>query len=102
MTVSNMRWSDEEFKREREKVLSLWPTGKEVELDEAIAYHKSLPDHKNYAKEVQRAKAAGLTLCQPRGGVALIDEHIKLLKTLQDEGGADLLPTTTDTYTRNT
>ena len=102
MTVRNMRWSDEEFKREREKVLSLWPTGKEVELEEAIAYHKSLPDHKNYAKEVRRAKAAGLTLCQPRGGVALIKDHIKLLKTLQDEGGADLLPTTTDTYTRNT
>ena len=38
---------------------------------------------------------------QPRGGVALIDEHIKLLRCLQDEGGADLLPTTTDTYTRN-
>ena len=101
MTVRNIRWTDEEFQREREKVLSLWPTGKDVDLDEAIAYHKSLPDHKNYAKEVQRAKAAGLTLCQPRGGVALIDEHIKLLKTLQDEGGAELLPTTTDTYTRN-
>ena len=101
MTVRNVRWSDEEFEEERKKVLSLWPTGKEVDLDEAIAYHRSLPDHKNFAREVQRAKAAGLTLCQPRGGVALIDEHIKLLKTLQDDGGAELLPTTTDTYTRN-
>jgi methylaspartate mutase epsilon subunit len=101
MDVSNVRWSDDEFEREREKVLALWPTGKDVDLDEAIEYHKTLPDHKNFAKEVRRAKAAGLTFCQPRGGVALIDEHIKLLKTLQDEGGAELLPTTTDTYTRN-
>ena len=87
MTVRNIRWTDEEFQKEREKTLSLWPTGRDVDLDEAITYHKSLPDHKNYAKAVQKAKAAGLTLCQPRGGVALIDEHIKLLKTLQDEGG---------------
>ncbi len=41
------------------------------------------------------------TLLQPRAGVALIDEHIKLLKYLQDEGGADLLPTTIDSYTRH-
>jgi methylaspartate mutase epsilon subunit len=101
MTVKNIRWSDEEFNREREKVLSLWPTGKEVDLEEAIAYHKSLPARKNYAKEVRRAKAEGRTFCQPRGGVALIDNHIKLLTTLQNEGGAELLPTTTDTYTRN-
>lgn len=101
MHVSNIRWSDDEFERERKKVLSLWPTGEEVDLDEAVEYHKTLPDHKNFAKEVRRAKADGLTFCQPRGGVALIDEHIKLLKTLQDDGGAELLPTTTDTYTRN-
>jgi len=101
MDIRNVRWSDEEFERERKKVLSLWPTGKDVDLDEAIEYHKALPDHKNYAKEVRRAKVAGMTFCQPRGGVALIDEHIKLLKTLQDDGGAELLPTTTDTYTRN-
>ncbi len=101
MDARNVRWSDEEFENEREKVLSLWPTGKDVDLDEAVEYHKALPDHKNYAMEVKRAKGEGLTFCQPRGGVALIDEHIKLLKTLQDEGGAELLPTTTDTYTRN-
>ncbi len=101
MDVRNVRWSDEEFERERKEVLSLWPTGKDVDLEEAVAFHKDLPDHKNYAKEVRRAKTNGLTFCQPRGGVALINEHIKLLKALQDEGGAELLPTTTDTYTRN-
>ena len=74
MTVRNVRWSDEEFEEERKKVLSLWPTGQEVDLDEAIAYHRRLADHKNFAREVQKAKTDGLTLCQPRGGVALIDE----------------------------
>ena len=101
MELKNERWSDEEFQRERKKVLALWPTGRDVDLNEAVEFHHSIPAPKNYAKEVVRAKAEGRTLVQPRGGVALVDEHIKLLKCLQDEGGADLLPTTTDTYTRN-
>ena len=101
MDISNARWSDEEFKREREKALALWPTGSQIDLDEAIEFHLSLPEEKRYASVVRKAKAEGRTLVQPRGGVALIDDHIKLLRHLQDEGGADLLPTTTDTYTRN-
>lgn len=101
MELSNRRWSDEYFKQEREKALALWPTGKEVDLEEAIGYHLSLPDRKNYAGVIRKAKEEGRTLVQPRGGVALIEDHIKLLRYLQDEGGADLLPTTTDTYTRN-
>lgn len=47
-----------------------------------------------------KAKKEGITLAQPRAGVALIDEHITLLKYLQDVGKADLLPTTIDSYTR--
>lgn len=101
MSVRNQRWSDEEFQEERKKVLSLWPTGKDVDLDDAVEFHKTLPLGKNYAEVVARAKSEGRTLVQPRGGVALVDDHIKLLRCLQDQGGADLLPTTTDTYTRN-
>ena len=101
MTIRNERWSEEEFQRERKKVLALWPTGKKIDLDEAVEFHHSLPSTKNYAREVVKAKSEGRTLVQPRGGVALVDEHIKLLRFLQDEDGADLLPTTTDTYTRN-
>ena len=101
MDLNNKRWADEEFFREREKVLSLWPTGKDLDLDEAVAYLRSLPLPKNYARAVVKAKEEGRTLVQPRGGVALVDDHIALLQCLQDRGGADLLPSTTDTYTRN-
>ncbi len=101
MELSNERWSDEYFKQEREKALAMWPTGRQVDLEEAIEYHLSLPDAKKYAMVVKNAKEEGRTLVQPRGGVALIEDHIKLLQYLQGEGGADLLPTTTDTYTRN-
>ena len=49
---------------------------------------------------MSEAKARRRLLVQPRAGVALIDEQIKLLKYLETEGGADLLPTTIDAYTR--
>jgi methylaspartate mutase epsilon subunit len=99
--LKNQRWSEEEFFAEREKILSLWPTGKEIDLAEAVTYLQNIPVEKRYAHVVAKAKEEGRTLVQPRGGVALVDDHITLLQHLQDQGKADLLPTTTDTYTRN-
>jgi methylaspartate mutase epsilon subunit len=98
--LRNKRWTDEEFFKEREEVLSQWPTGKEVDLQEAVDYLKKIPTEKNFAEKLVRAKKAGVTMAQPRAGVALVDEHITLLRYLQDEGGADFLPSTIDAYTR--
>ncbi|MBU3188561.1 methylaspartate mutase subunit E [Clostridium bowmanii] len=100
MELRNKKWTDEEFFEIREEVLKQWPTGSEVDLKEAIEYNKQIPDHKNFAKKLIKAKEEGITLAQPRAGVALIDKHIELLKFLEEEGGADLLPTTIDSYTR--
>ncbi|ADO82343.1 methylaspartate mutase subunit E [Ilyobacter polytropus] len=100
MKLKFNRWTEEEFMKVREEVLKQWPTGAEVDLDEAVAYHKALPDHKNFAKKLIDAKEKGITLAQPRAGVALIDEHIELLNFLDEKGGADLLPSTIDSYTR--
>lgn len=84
----------------REEVLNQWPTGRGVNLDEALSYQRSLPDRKVMKKVLREADLKGDTLIQPRAGVALVDEHINLLKFLQEEGEADLLPTTIDSYTR--
>lgn len=100
MELKNKRWTEEEFFKVREEVLKQWPTGKDVDLQEAVDYLKKVPTEKNFADKLVRAKEAGITLAQPRAGVALLDEHITLLKHLQDEGGADLLPSTIDAYTR--
>ncbi|MEG0090336.1 MAG: methylaspartate mutase subunit E [Oscillospiraceae bacterium] len=101
MDIQNKKWSDELFYKIREEeVMGQWPTGKEVDLQEAIDYQKAIPDHKSFTKKLNDAKANGITLIQPRAGVALIDDHIKLLKYLQDNGEADLLPSTIDSYTR--
>ena len=100
LEIRNKKWTDEEFAKVQKEVLATWPTGKDVNLTEAIDYHKKLPDHKVFTKKLNKAKAEGKTLIQPRAGVGLIENHIKLMQHLQDFGETDLLPTTIDSYTR--
>ena len=100
MDLKNKRFTDEKFFKIREEVLNQWPTGKEVDLQEAVDYLKKVPEEKNFALKMKKAKEANVTLAQPRAGVALISEHIELLNFLDKEGGADFLPTTIDAYTR--
>lgn len=85
----------------RKQVLSSWPTGPEVNLEDGIRYQLSLPEHKIFFHKLAQGKEQGITYVQPRAGVALLDEHLELLRFLQDEGEADFLPTTIDSYTRH-
>jgi methylaspartate mutase epsilon subunit len=100
MEVKNQRLTDEDFKRERQEVLAMWPTGKEVDLDEAIEYQKTLLPKRNYPLKVADAKKNGTQLLRTDSGVATIDGEIELFKCLQDEGGADLLGSIVDSFTR--
>ena len=100
MDIQNKRIPEGEFMSQREEVLTQWPTGKAVNLQDAIDYHKSMPENRSFSKKLIDAKAAGKTLVQPRAGVPVIEEHIKLLQFLEKEGEADLLPSTIDSYTR--
>ena len=100
MDIQNKRIPDGEFEQLRREVLNQWPTGKGVDLKEAEAYHKAMPESRLFSKKLTDAKRAGKTLVQPRAGVPVIEEHIKLLQYLQDQGEADLLPSTIDSYTR--
>jgi methylaspartate mutase epsilon subunit len=93
------RWDEDRFQRVRRSVLESWPTGAEADLDEAAAYHKSMALTKNTAWKLRQARSDGNTLVQPRAGVADIEQHISLLQRLSS-AGADLLPTTVDSYTR--
>ena len=69
MEIQNKRISDGEFARLRQEVLTQWPTGKEVNLEEAGAYHKNLSASRNFSQKLLDAKAQGKTLVQPRAGV---------------------------------
>ncbi len=100
MDIRNKRISDDEFYRLRQEVLMQWPTGKDVDLEEAVAYHKAMPESRNFSKKLLDAKRDGRTLVQPRAGVPVVEEHIKLMQYLEEFGEADLLPSTIDSYTR--
>src|SRR5574344_2897780 len=100
MDIQNKRIPEDEFRRIRAEVLAQWPTGKDVNFEEAVDYHKKMPAERIFTKKLNDAKKSGTTLIQPRAGVALLKDHIELLNYLQDKGEADLLPTTIDSYTR--
>jgi len=98
--LRNEKWDPDQFTAMREEVLLGWPTGAEVDIQEALGYHKSLPAYKRFSDKLVQAQSSGITLAQPRAGVALVPELIELLQYLQDIGGADILPITVDSYTR--
>ena len=100
MDIQNKKIGQAEFEALRREVLAQWPTGKDVDLEEAVAYHKAMPASRNFSQKLVDAKRAGKTLIQPRAGVPVIEEHIKLMQYLEQYGEADLLPSTIDSYTR--
>lgn len=91
----------DEFRKQQKEVMQTWPTGKDVNFDEAVAYQKAIPESKVFAKKLAKAREDKITLVQPRAGVPLIDKHIELMQFLEKEGHADLLPSTIDSYTRH-
>ena len=100
MVIQNKKIPDAEFQALRQEVLAQWPTGKDVNLEEAVSYHKSMPENRIFSKKLIAAKKNGRTLIQPRAGVPVVERHIELLQHLEKFGEADLLPTTIDSYTR--
>jgi methylaspartate mutase epsilon subunit len=99
MKVINKKWDEDIFLGEREKVLSMWPTGKEVDLDEAIAYQRGLSESRNFGKVVEKLGHEGRTVVFTRAGTPIQEDEIELNKALV-EGGSPLIPVTTDSYTR--
>ena len=75
MKLRFKKWTEEEFFEMRKEVLKGWPTGKDVNLEEAVAYHKALPESKSDDKKVIDAKKTAITQAQPRAGVAEREQH---------------------------
>ncbi|MGH3756468.1 methylaspartate mutase subunit E [Actinophytocola sp.] len=101
MTVTDTRIADDEFAARRREVLAGWPTGAEVDLDDAVAFHATIPASRNVPRMRADALATGKVLLQPLAGVPRLDDHIELLNYLTDVGTADILPTQIDSQTRN-
>lgn len=98
--VKQQRIDEDAFMERRKEVLAVWPTGKEVDLEEAVAYQKALPDSKRFHKILQRTHEEGRIMLFPRQGTPLVEDEIALIRSL-NELGIYLIPFTTDSYTRN-
>ena len=97
--LRNRKLDENEFLKMRGPVLDLWPTGREVDLDEAVEYQKKLPESKNWHKIARKLNAEGRTAIFPRAGTGLLQAQISLSKKLE-EAGVPFIPVTSDSYTR--
>ncbi len=95
--LRDTRLSGEDLSRIDERIRRDWPV-EGIDFEEAIDYHDSLPEGKQFARVLETADRP---LLQPRAGVPRLDDQIALLRHLEEEGRADLLPTTIDSYTRD-
>ena len=98
--VKQRRIEEDVFLKMRKEVLSAWPTGAEVDFDEAVEYQKNLPDNRNFGKILAKYREEGKLGLYPRSGVPTVEGEIELLRSM-NEVGVRLFPFTTDSYTRN-
>jgi methylaspartate mutase epsilon subunit len=101
LPLSQARIPDDVFAQMRRENLARWPTGAEVDFEAAVARHKALPLHKRLGWVMREAVKQGRCLTQPRGGFGTFALQMELMQALDREGLADIVPTTTDSYTRN-
>jgi methylaspartate mutase epsilon subunit len=100
--LSEARIPEEAFHDMRAANLARWPTGAAaLDLAPPLELQRALPRHKQLAWVMRQAEAEGRCLTQPRGGFATYDMQKALMRTLDRDGLADIVPTTTDSYTRN-
>ena len=98
--VKQKRIEEDVFLKWRKEILSAWPTGAEVDFDEAVEYQKKLPDNKNFGKILAKFREEGKVGLYPRSGVPTVEGEIELLQSM-NAVGVHLFPFTTDSYTRN-
>lgn len=100
MITRNRKIDEDEFLSSRREVLSLWPTGRDVDLHDGIDFHRSLPPHKNLAHQLAAAKRDGTVLMHNLTGQSTLDQQLDYLLHLQDVGRSGLLQCLFDSYTR--
>lgn len=100
MDINNRKIDEGVFLSQRQAILNTWKTGAEVDLDEAIAYHKAMPAHKNLTHQLKEAKATGGIIMHNLCGMSTMEQHKDLLLGLQNQGGSGLLHCIYDSMTR--
>lgn len=98
--VQNKRLSEPEFLKQRKDVLAQWSTGRDVDLEEAIEYHRTMPAQRNMVKKLKYAEEHGEIYASTGMGKATVEEQIELYQFVEKEGKADLLGLSPDSITR--
>lgn len=94
--VKNKKWTDDEFRESRKGILARWPTGQEIDLDEAVAYNRNLPAAKHYANKLAMAEKP---LFRLECGSATVEQTMAHMQACET-AGADFLVLAVDAYTR--
>ncbi len=99
INITNKRIDEDLLMKKRKEWLSVWPTGKEVDFDEAVAYQKSLPDNRIWWKVIARLREEGRMSVFPRAGTPILEDMIELCQSLVAQGVV-FVPLTSDSYSR--
>lgn len=100
MEITNQRLDDAQFDREFDRIRNLWPTFRELDLAEIADYHRQVVRDRTFAAAYRKARSESRILLQPRFGVATIEAQAEGVRVLAEDGGADLLTMSSDTYSR--
>ena len=98
--LANRRWTEEELFEVRQEVLAQWPTGKEVDLDEALDYCRKVPPEKNGYFQIKEAERQGKILIDVAIGLGTLEDTIGEVEDIPSELKPDEWSVFSDAYTR--
>jgi methylaspartate mutase epsilon subunit len=87
MQVTDTRWEESFFLEQRVGALKEWPTGSEVDLEEALRFHLALPENKVQALQLARAKAENGIVVLPQLGQARMETMLEIIRFVEQECG---------------
>lgn len=98
--ISIQKWPEGKLVEKRKEVLAMWPTGKEIDLEEAVDYHKRIPKNKRFVEVFRNAKAKNEgPLVELAVGHATTQQTLEHIQGIEKEG-VDSVFIFTDAYTR--
>ena len=100
MEFRNKKWTEEELFEVRREVLAQWPTGREVDLGEAIDYCRKVPPEKNGYYQIKKAQEEGECLIDVAIGRGTLEDTLWEVEDLPPELEPDEWSVFSDAYTR--
>lgn len=91
----------DKFLKYREEVLKEWNLDSSIDLEIAMRFHNSLPNHKNFVKKINTEKKKKKTLLHSCIGNLNINAQIENINLLVKKTNVDFLSIIIDSFTRD-